>query len=589
MFGNNTTVSNFTCPEGGYVNTYRQVLGTIIFVIVWPFIVLDIKFLPLGRAAAAMVGATLMVVFNVVPQDQAYDTIGDEPNVQTILLLIGMMLMAYYYDREGLLQKIALWIFGKNKPFREILWKVSLLSAFLSAIITNDATCLVITPLVLFEHRHQNRDSKEVLPLLLGIATSANIGSASTYFGNPQNAYIAASSNNQISLLVFFETSLPAAALGMAINIGLLYLLFMRTIFFNKNTNVTNHTELHDEGAELTMSVTSLPESRRNLAIAHDQSDNPLYSSRIALERRRYRTAPARHYRYSKNGDRFAQSHSSRANLKGDQITYTKFETDASLTESNAPQEHVEENLDNELENEEKDREVVITQRLWDRTWRQKAFIVWLVFITVLLLILLAIPPNILYFNAGLVPMGAGISTMLVDSIINRKYAYDAMTKIDWTVLMLFMGLFVWLQGIKNTCFPYLIFVKLLDNMDLCTVGGVLVFTIFVIIGSNILSNVPLVVLIAGYLSNFPCQSLVGENSSNEIIRIAGIILAWVSTIAGNFTLIGSVANLIVAEKARSCIDYKLTFWEYIKFGFVSTLMVMFTGLPVVYFIGRVI
>ena len=63
--------------------------------------------------------------------------------------------------------------------------------------------------------------------------------------------------------------------------------------------------------------------------------------------------------------------------------------------------------------------------------------------------------------------------------------------------------------------------------------------------------------------------------------------MAWVSTIAGNLTLIGSVANLIVAEKAKSCADYNLTFLEYLKFGLPSTIVVLFTGLPVVYFTGK--
>ena len=45
---------------------------------------------------------------------------------------------------------------------------------------------------------------------------------------------------------------------------------------------------------------------------------------------------------------------------------------------------------------------------------------------------------------------------------------------------------------------------------------------------------------------------------------------------------------LIVAEKARSCTGYNLTFLiNYLKFGFISTLIVLFSGLPLVYFTGR--
>ena len=112
---------------------------------------------------------------------------------------------------------------------------VCILSAVLSALITSDATCVVITPLLLKEHIRQGRPKNEIGSLLLSIATSANIGSASTFFGNPQNAFIA--SQASLSLLIFFITSLPAAIIGLAINIGLLYLVFIKVM-------LTKHTKM---------------------------------------------------------------------------------------------------------------------------------------------------------------------------------------------------------------------------------------------------------------------------------------------------------------------------------------------------------
>lgn len=74
---------------------YRKIMGSIFFVIVWPFIVLDMKWFPLGRPAAALVGATFMVIFLVVPQDQVFHILGDKGILQTICLLLGMMLLSY--------------------------------------------------------------------------------------------------------------------------------------------------------------------------------------------------------------------------------------------------------------------------------------------------------------------------------------------------------------------------------------------------------------------------------------------------------------------------------------------------------------
>lgn len=61
----------------------------------------------------------------------------------------------------------------------------------------------------------------------------------------------------------------------------------------------------------------------------------------------------------------------------------------------------------------------------------------------------------------------------------------------------------------------------------------------------------------------------------------AWLLLAWVSTVAGNLSLLGSAANLIVCEQARSAqhIGYTLSFWRHLKFGVPSTLIVTAIGL----------
>ncbi|KAI4347573.1 hypothetical protein L6164_008376 [Bauhinia variegata] len=64
----------------------------------------------------------------------------------------------------------------------------------------------------------------------------------------------------------------------------------------------------------------------------------------------------------------------------------------------------------------------------------------------------------------------------------------------------------------------------------------------------------------------------------------AWLILAWVSTVAGNLSLLGSAANLIVCEQAQrsSHLAYTLTFWNHLKFGLPSTLIVTAIGLTLV-------
>lgn len=64
----------------------------------------------------------------------------------------------------------------------------------------------------------------------------------------------------------------------------------------------------------------------------------------------------------------------------------------------------------------------------------------------------------------------------------------------------------------------------------------------------------------------------------------AWLILAFVSTVAGNLSLLGSAANLIVCEQARKSElhGYTLSFWAHIVFGLPSTLIVTAIGLPLI-------
>lgn len=88
-------------------------------------------------------------------------------------------------------------------------------------------------------------------------------------------------------------------------------------------------------------------------------------------------------------------------------------------------------------------------------------------------------------------------------------------------------------------------------------------------------------VFLAAYLlvvvSNVPLVLLTGpEIAAFADPRMAWVLLALVTTVAGNFTLLGSAANLIVAEQAAP--QHELGFFEYLRFGVVSTLL----GLPAV-------
>ncbi|EKD82710.1 MAG: Arsenite transport protein [uncultured bacterium] len=96
-------------------------------------------------------------------------------------------------------------------------------------------------------------------------------------------------------------------------------------------------------------------------------------------------------------------------------------------------------------------------------------------------------------------------------------------------------------------------------------VSQVWIFSGVTLVGSNVLSNVPYVLLAAQSVPSLGNQELFWS------------LLAYVSTIAGNMTLFSSVANLIVAETAKD--DCNMSFWSFAKFGIPTTLISMALGI----------
>ena len=173
-------------------DTYTLVCGLLVFVLILPFVLFEFRGFPIGTTSAILMGGTLMVACNVVTQEETYRVIGHQGNLTTIFLLLGMMLLAQYFEREQLLEKVMRRFLKPDHSFCNYIWRVCFMSFILSALFTNDAACAILTPLLLKFWEVQERPDCELETILLAIATSSNIGSVSTIFGNPQMALIAA-------------------------------------------------------------------------------------------------------------------------------------------------------------------------------------------------------------------------------------------------------------------------------------------------------------------------------------------------------------------------------------------------------------
>jgi len=96
--------------------------------------------------------------------------------------------------------------------------------------------------------------------------------------------------------------------------------------------------------------------------------------------------------------------------------------------------------------------------------------------------------------------------------------------------------------------------------------------TWFSVAGSNIFSNVPFVLVAGKWIPGFANPELMWK------------VMALATTFAGNLTILGSVANIIVVESARRHI--KIGFWDYAKIGIPVTMLTTVIGVAILILIG---
>ena len=166
--------------------------------------------------------------------------------------------------------------------------------------------------------------------------------------------------------------------------------------------------------------------------------------------------------------------------------------------------------------------------------------------------------------NLGWSALGGACAMLVID----WREPDSVIGLVDWSLLVFFGSLFVVTQAFQATGLPLDVWSALQGTIDVDTVVGLVVYSLIVLVGSNTVSNVPLVLLLG---PSIPALSNPFES---------WLLLSFVSTVAGNLTLVGSVANLIVASRAKAW--YTLTFWEYARFGFPTTLLVTVVGVLVV-------
>ena len=170
-------------------------------------------------------------------------------------------------------------------------------------------------------------------------------------------------------------------------------------------------------------------------------------------------------------------------------------------------------------------------------------------------------------FFAGMAParaaIGAGAILMLTRRIKSRRIFQE----IDWALLLMFVGLFIVVAGLER---------HVLTPATIASIGEwhlerVPILTAVTAVLSNLVSNVPAVLVVSPF---------VGRLANHDR---AWLTVAMASTLAGNFTIPGSIANLIVVQRARAR-GVEIRFWEYFKLGAPLTLMTIAIGIAFLMF-----
>jgi Na+/H+ antiporter NhaD/arsenite permease-like protein len=185
--------------------------------------------LKLDRAGGALLGATAMIAFRVVTPEQAFGHSAlpaqQAVNVDTLLLLFGMMLLATYLATAGFFQSAGALALRLTRTPRGLLVGVAAVSAFLSAFLVNDTVCVVLTPLVLLV---VEAAALPAVPYLLAVCMASNAGSVATFTGNPQNMLIGIASGLRYARFAMFM--FVPAVLSTAVVVAMLLFVFRREL-----------------------------------------------------------------------------------------------------------------------------------------------------------------------------------------------------------------------------------------------------------------------------------------------------------------------------------------------------------------------
>ena len=163
-------------------------------------------------------------------------------------------------------------------------------------------------------------------------------------------------------------------------------------------------------------------------------------------------------------------------------------------------------------------------------------------------------------FLIGFLPplvAAVGAALLLITRTMEPRHLYE---EVDWGLLVFFVGLFIIVAGAEQVGITRLLF----DVARHWNLQNPAVLTAVTAVFSNLVSNVPAVMLLKSLIPGF------------QDPHRGWLILSMASTLAGNLTITGSIANIIVVEQAKAKVQ--ISFRQYLRAGVPVTICTLLFG-----------
>lgn len=121
-----------------------------------------------------------------------------------------------------------------------------------------------------------------------------------------------------------------------------------------------------------------------------------------------------------------------------------------------------------------------------------------------------------------------------------QKYIEELFGDLDYNLIVIFVGLFIVAGSFVKTNIPARVWRGVAGTEAFGSASSIVLISLYTIFSSQLVGNVAVVLMAAPEI----------DQLDERTQKLGWMLLAWVATVAGNFTLVGSAANIIVAEKA---------------------------------------